>query len=103
MLPTLRSGGKLCINISDVNASSGAKRKGTTAKGWQKICDPMNEFLDEYRDMEYIGCIGMEMASRPNCIGVGNAVESGESNREPDMIKRFEGRFCEPIWIWEKK
>ena len=97
MLPTLRSGGKLCVNISDVNAGSGGK------KGWQKICDPMNEFLDEYRDMDYVGCIGMEMASRPNCIGVGNAVESGESNREPDMIKRFEGRFCEPIWIWEKK
>ena len=99
MLPTLRSGGKLCINISDVYANS----KWSSNRCWLKICDPMNEFLDEYRDMEYVGCIGMEMAKRPNCIGVGNAVESGESNREPDMIKRFEGRFCEPIWIWEKK
>jgi hypothetical protein len=97
MWPTLKSGGKLCINISDVNAGS----KG--GKKWQQICDPMNDFIEEYGDSDYLGCIGMEMASRPNCIGVGNAVESGESNREPEMIKRFDGKFCEPIWIWEKK
>ena len=29
----------------------------------------MNEYLDEFRDMEYIGCIGMEMAKRPNSGG----------------------------------
>ena len=67
MIPTLKSGGKLCVNISDVNSkiSKGAR--------WLKICDPMNEFLDEYRDMEYIGCIGMEMAKRPNSGGAGTA------------------------------
>ena len=97
MWPTLKSGGKLCINISDVNAGS----KG--AKKWQQICDPMNDFIEEYRDSNYLGCIGMEMATRPNCIGVGNAVESGESNRKPEMIKKFDGKFCEPVWIWEKK
>ena len=62
----------------------------------------LDEFLDQYRDSEYIGCIGMEMASRPNSIGAGTAVESGESNRKPDMIKKFNGKFCEPIWIWRK-
>ena len=51
MLPTLKSGGKLCVNISDVNA----KTKGGAQ--YLKICDPMNEILDDYRDMEYIGCI----------------------------------------------
>ena len=67
MWSTLKSGGKLCINISDVNAkiSKGAK--------WLKICDPMNEFIDEYRDSEYRGCIGMEMAKRPNSGGAGTA------------------------------
>ena len=35
-----------------------------------KICDPMNDFIDQYRDSEYRGCIGMEMAKRPNSGGV---------------------------------
>ena len=96
--PTIRSGGKLCVNISDVNAQN-----GNSKKEWVQICDPMNEFLDQYRDSEYIGCIGMEMASRPNSIGAGTAVETGQSNRKPEMIREANGRFCEPIWIWEKK
>ena len=96
--PTIRSGGKLCVNISDVNAQNGSSKKE-----WVQICDPMNEFLDQYRDSEYIGCIGMEMASRPNSIGAGTAVETGQSNRKPEMIREANGRFCEPIWIWEKK
>ena len=96
--PTIRSGGKLCVNISDVNAQN-----GNSKKEWVQICDPMNEFLDQYRDSEYIGCIGMEMASRPNSIGAGTAVETGQANRKPEMIKEANGRFCEPIWIWEKK
>jgi len=100
--PTIRSGGKLCVNISDVNASSGAKQKGMGAKGWQKICDPMNDFIQTFPDSKYLGAIGMEMASRPNSIGAGTAVDSGESNRKPEMIKTFEGKFCEPVWVWKK-
>ena len=98
MWPSIRSGGKLCINISDVNASS----KGQSSKGWQKICDPMNDFIQTFPDSKYLGAIGMEMASRPNSIGAGTGVESGESNRKPEMLKEFNGKFCEPIWIWEK-
>ena len=97
MWPSIRSGGKLCINISDVNASS----KGSN-KGWQKICDPMNDFIQTFPASKYLGAIGMEMASRPNSIGAGTGVESGESNRKPEMLKEFNGKFCEPIWIWEK-
>ena len=98
MWPSIRSGGKLCINISDVNASS----KGQSSKGWQQICDPMNDFIQTFPDSKYLGAIGMEMASRPNSIGAGTGVESGESNRKPEMLKEFNGKFCEPIWIWEK-
>ena len=98
MWPSIRSGGKLCVNISDVNASS----KGQSSKGWQKICDPMNDFIQTFPDSKYLGAIGMEMASRPNSIGAGTGVESGESNRKPEMLKEFNGKFCEPIWIWEK-
>ena len=97
MWPTLKSGGKLCVNISDVNAGSGGK------KSWLKICDPMNDFINEFSDSNYLGCMGMEMATRPNSIGAGTAVVSGESNRLTDMVKDMSGRFCEPVWIWEKR
>ena len=99
MWSTLKSGGKLCINISDVNAkiSKGAK--------WLKICDPMNEFIDEYRDSEYRGCIGMEMAKRPNSGGAGTAKDNNQFKEKTlEMVeKNKDKRFCEPIWIWEKK
>jgi len=99
MIPTLKSGGKLCVNISDVNA----KTKGGAQ--YLKICDPMNEFLDEYRDMEYIGCIGMEMAKRPNSGGAGTAKDNNQFKEKTlEMVeKNKDKRFCEPIWIWEKK
>ena len=99
MIPTLKSGGKLCVNISDVNA----KTKGGAQ--YLKICDPMNEFLDEYRDMEYIGCIGMEMAKRPNSGGAGTAKDTTQYSEESLKLaeETKDKRFCEPIWIWEKK
>ena len=99
MIPTLKSGGKLCVNISDVNA----KTKGGAQ--YLKICDPMNEFLDEYRDMEYIGCIGMEMAKRPNSGGAGTAKDNNQFKEKTlEMVEKNKDKiFCEPIWIWEKK
>jgi hypothetical protein len=94
MLPTLRSGGKLCVNISDVYNSG----------KWQQICDPMNEFLDEYKDMEYRGCIGMEMAKRPNSGGAGTAKSEEYSDESLELAEETKNkRFCEPVWIWEKK
>jgi hypothetical protein len=98
MWPTLKSGGKLCINISDVNAGS----KG--GKKWQKICDPMNDFIDEYKDSDYLGCIGMEMAKRPNSGGAGTAKSKEYSEESLQLAKETKDqRFCEPVWIWEKK
>ena len=98
MLPTLKSGGKLCVNISDVNAVSKGKK-------WLKICDPMNELIDEYGDMEYKGCIGMEMARRPNSGGAGTAKDTKQFKESTlDLVEKTKDiRFCEPIWIWEKK
>jgi len=96
---TIKPGGYLLVNISDVNASS----KGKKSKGWLSICDPMNDFLDTLKDSEYQGCIGYEMAKRPNCIGVGTAKVTEETNRKPEYIlPDKEGLFGEPIWIWKK-
>jgi len=99
MLPTLRSGGKLCVNISDVYSPSAGK------KAWAKICDPMNEFLNKYTDMEYKGCIGMEMAKRPNSGGAGTAKDTNQYTEESLQLAKEtkDKRFCEPVWIWEKK
>ncbi len=99
MLPTLRSGGKLCINISDVYSPSAGK------KAWSKICDPMNDFIQSYGGMEYKGCIGMEMAKRPNSGGAGTAKDTKQYTEESLQLAKEtkDKRFCEPIWIWEKK
>ena len=95
--PSIKSGGYLLVNISDVNASSGGDKK------WLEICNPMNDFISTFSDSEYQGCIGMEMAKRPNSIGAGTAKITEESNRKQEYIPPAkEGLFCEPIWIWKK-
>ena len=94
----LRKGGILMVNISDVNASSKGRKKG-----WLKICDPMNDYIKTFDDSEYVECFGMEMAKRPNCIGVGNAKVTDESNRKEEFIVEKEGdAFGEPVWVWKK-
>ena len=96
---SIKTGGYLLVNISDVNASS----KGKKTKGWLSICDPMNDFLDTFKDSEYKGCVGYEMAKRPNSIGAGTAKVTEETNRKPEYILPVkEGLFAEPIWTWKK-
>ncbi len=87
---TLRKGGILLVNISDVNAASGGK------KDWLKICDPMNDYIDTFDDSKYIECFGMEMAKRPNSIGVGTAKNDENNN------KKESDTFGEPVWVWQK-
>ena len=87
---TLRKGGILLVNISDVNAASGGK------KDWLKICDPMNDYIDTFNDSKYVECFGMEMAKRPNSIGVGTAKNDENNN------KKESDTFGEPVWVWQK-
>jgi len=100
---TLRKGGILMVNISDVYANA----KWSTDRCWQEICNPMNDFLSEKKDAEYMGCIGMEMAKRPNCGGVKTATKDsrveGENWNEESLKENNEvDTFCEPIWTWKK-
>lgn len=95
--PAVRSGGIVMINISDVYNNK--SKEG----GWHKICDPMNDYLKSLGG-EYLGCIGMEMAKRPNNGGAKTAVD--ERNWSDDMRKTEETDstvFCEPVWTWRKK
>ena len=63
---SVKSGGYLLVNISDVYSNS----KWSTDRGWLEICNPMNDFLSTFTDSEYQGCIGMELIKRPNSGGV---------------------------------
>ena len=99
----MRKGGILMVNISDVYSNA----KWSTDRCWQEICNPMNNFLSEKKDSEYMGCIGMEMARRPNCGGVKTATKEGRPDgdnwKEESLKENNEvSTFCEPIWTWRK-
>ena len=54
-----------------------------------------------------MGCVGMEMARRPNCGGVKTATKKGrvdgENWNEESLKENNEvDTFCEPIWTWRK-
>ena len=96
---SVKAGGYLLVNISDVYTNS----KWSTERGWLEICNPMNDFLSTFHDSEYQGCIGMEMAKRPNSGGAGTA--KSEDYNEETLQKTEEtkdNRCCEPIWGWRK-
>lgn len=94
VIPTLKSGGHLIINIADIS------------RGGQQfpICNWMNDYLDSHSDMCYIGALGMEMAARPNSGGAATAknadqFKSSTMQRSEDFVDKA---FCEPCWIWRK-
>jgi hypothetical protein len=99
---TLKKGGHLIVNISDVYTN----HKWSNQREWLKICDPMIEYMKTHLNSEFIGVIGMEMAKRPNCAGIGNKVTEDDNMDEFEtevVEKQYVGTFCEPMWIWRKK
>lgn len=96
LIPTLKKGGVMIINISDIKS----KTKGTP---WMEITNPMNDFLKE-KGMTYLGCIGMELAKRPNTLGSGTAKNDKQYTEEEikEAEKLKDKRFAEPQWIWQK-
>ena len=103
IIPTMKKGGKMAINIADVYTSE----KGGGGKDWKEITQPMCEFL-ESKGLTYKGCIGMEMAKRPNSGGAGTVkqTEHNQNQYKEETLKNSEENqdktFCEPIWIFEK-
>ena len=96
---SVKSGGYLLVNISDVYSNS----KWSTDRGWLEICNPMNDFLSTFTDSEYQGCIGMELAKRPNSGGAGTAKSDDYTEEALKKAKETKDKtFCEPIWIWRK-
>jgi hypothetical protein len=97
IIPAVKSGGILAINIADVYAG------GTGGKDWLEITNPMCDFLLS-QGLTYKGCIGMEMAKRPNSGGAGTAKDETQYNEETLQLaeETKDQRFCEPIWIFQK-
>jgi hypothetical protein len=63
----------------------------------------MNDFISTFGDSEYQGCIGMEMAKRPNSGGAGTAADDRFSDDSLELAEQTKDKtFCEPIWIWKK-
>ena len=94
---SVKVGGYLLVNISDVYTNS----KWSTDRGWLEICNPMNDYLSKLG--EYQGCIGMEMAKRPNSGGAGTAkTYEGSVWTEKSLENKQDKKFGEPIWIWKK-
>lgn len=92
IIPTVKKGGILAINISDVYSHG----------EWKSITNPMNTFL-ESMGLEYMGCIGMELVKRPNSGGAGMGKTdhfNDETNNRAEKVK--DKTFGEPIFIWKK-
>ncbi len=101
---TLKPGGLLMVNISDVNATTKTDKGSWSDKKNLQICDPMNDYIDGIVDSEYVECFGMEMAKRPNSIGIGNAKVTDELTGKEEFVLEKEGdTFGEPVWVWKKK
>ena len=94
---SIKPGGHLLVNISDVYSNA----KWSTDRGWLEICNPMNDYLSKLGT--YKGCIGMEMAKRPNSGGAGTAKSyEGSVWTEKSLENKEDKKFGEPIWVWKK-
>ena len=79
----LENGGTMIINIADVYALTHGEN------AYNKICDPMNDFIGGLSDAHYSGCFGLRLSRRP---GMNMAPK-----REPGYKT-----FIEPMWVWKK-
>ena len=73
----LKPGGYLVVNISDVY------RKG----GIQKLCDPMNDYIQQILGGKYLGGFGMKIGKRVNA----------------KTYNGKDGVCVEPVWTWKKE
>jgi len=99
IIPTVKKGGIIAVNIADVYTNSSSN----SDKNWLEICNPMNDYLTS-QGLTYKGCIGMEMARRPNSGGNGTAKDKTQYTEETLKLaeETKQQRFCEPIWIFKK-
>ncbi len=88
--PTIKSGGILAINISDVCSTS----KGRKKKEWLEICNPMVEYVDSLNKFKLESIIGYKMSKKP-----GSQKDNTEAIKDMDIENLT---FGEPLFIWRK-
>ena len=94
IVPTLKPGGILAINIADVFSAK--------HKGYVDITNSMNDYIKSC-GLKYVGCIGMEMTKRFNSGGAGQAKSDYYSEDLKETTeKKKDYAFGEPIWVWTK-
>jgi hypothetical protein len=94
LIPTLKVGGILAVNIADVYSAPD--------KGYVDIVNSMNDFIKS-KGLEYMGCIGMEMTKRFNSGGAGNAKSEYFAEELKEKTENSKNQaFGEPIWMWKK-
>lgn len=95
IIPTLKKGGVLAINIADVYSAPD--------DGYVDITNSMNDFISS-KGLSYKGCVGMEMTKRYNSGGAGKAVSEYYSEELKEKAEQTKNQaFCEPIFIWQNK
>ena len=75
----LDDSGTMIINIADIY----------TQGGFEKICDPMNDFIGSLPGSHYCGCLGLRIVKRPGKNSI-----RGNDDRDSKAI--------EPMWVWKK-
>ena len=88
--PTIKKGGILAINISDVCSTS----KGRKTKDWLEICNPMLDYVDSLGIFTLDKIIGYKISKKPGSLK-DNPLSITENNKGNFT-------FCEPIFIWRK-
>jgi hypothetical protein len=100
IIPTVKRGGIIAINIADVYTNSA----WSSDRQWLEITNPMCDFLI-LNGLTYKGCIGMEMTKRPNSGGAGTAKDETQYNEETIQLAKEtkDKKFAEPIWVFQKQ
>lgn len=84
---SLRVGGRLVVNIADVQVS-----KNT----YVDICHQMNNFIETLPNSHYEGVIGYELAQR---IGKEHIVKGSKLDKNSFHKEK---KPAEPMWVWSK-
>ena len=96
--PSIKRGGYLLVNISDVYASSGGSKK------WLEICNPMNDFLSQHLVIQSIKVVlEWRWLNDLIVVGAGTAAEERFKDETKELAEQTKDKtFCEPIWVWKK-
>ena len=68
----------------------------------------MNDYINNFKDSEYTGAIGMMMSVRPNSLASKRAIKTRWKENLGNVLGilqkvNHDEQFCEPVFLWMKK